>query len=186
MAIEGFEEIVGSELIQDNFLFKNLNFTEAQDLARICHQMHYPKGAVIIEENALGQALFVVEKGEVSVVKGEGKNGKVIARLGRGQLFGEMSLVENELTSASVVAAGEVDCLVIHRDEFEAMLSKNQGLALVIYKSFCRMLSERLRKTTAELSALHPKTEVPKPESSKPTIAEPKLKPKPKKKTRSR
>jgi CRP-like cAMP-binding protein len=181
MAIEGFEEIVGSELIQDNFLFKNLNFTEAQDLARICHQVHYPKGAMIIEENALGAALYVVEKGEVSVVKGEGRDLKEIARLGRGQLFGEMSLVENELTSASVVAANEVDCLVIHRDEFESLLEKNQALALKVYKSFCKMLSERLRKTTSDLSGFQPKARLPKPESMKPRIAGPKPKPKNKK-----
>lgn len=183
MAIEEFEEIVGSELIQDNFLFKNLNFTEAQDLARICRQSHYPKGNTIIEEDALGAALYVVEKGEVGVVKGGVKGGKEIARLGRGQLFGEMSLVENELTSASVVAASDVDCLVIHRDEFLALLEKNQALALKIFKSFCKMLSERLRKTTAELSVLHAPTGVPKPAAPmKPKVT----KPKPKKNTRSR
>jgi CRP/FNR family cyclic AMP-dependent transcriptional regulator len=154
MAIDGFEEIKGSELIQDTFLFKDLNFTESHELARLCHRESRGKGDVIIEENSLGQALYLVEQGEVKVVKGEGKASREIARLGRGELFGEMSLIENELTSASVICSTDVDLLVIHRREFEGLLAGNQSLALKVYKSFCRMLSERLRKTTQELSQL--------------------------------
>jgi len=154
MAIEEFQEISGSELIQDTFLFKNLNFGEAQSLAKICKRERYKPGAVIIEENSLGEALYLVEKGEVKVVKGEGKEQQEIARLGRGELFGEMSLIENELTSASVIAASDVEVLAIHRPEFEELLEKNQALALKIYKSFCMTLSERLRKTTEEFSHL--------------------------------
>jgi len=150
--IEGFEEIEGADLIQDTFLFKGLNFTEAQGLAKICQLEKFAKGEVIIEENALGQALYLVHKGEVRVMKGEGAQAKEIARLGRGQLFGEMSLIDDDLTSAGVIAAGELELFVIHRDQFEKLLDGDPRLALKIYKSFCRTLSERLRKTTSELS----------------------------------
>lgn len=157
MVIEPFKEITGSELIQDTFLFQNLNFSEAQELAKICVRERFPAGAVIIEENSLGQALYLVEKGEVKVVKGEGKTQQEVVRLKRGELFGEMSLIENELTSASVIAVSDVELLVIRRREFESLLEKDTGLALKIYKSFCRTLSERLRKTTEELTRLRQK-----------------------------
>jgi CRP-like cAMP-binding protein len=150
--IEGLEEIEGADLIQDTFLFKGLNFSEAQGLAKICQLEKFAKAEVIIEENALGQALYLVHKGEVRVVKGEGAQAKEIARLGRGQLFGEMSLIDDALTSAAVIAAGELELFVIHRDRFEKLLDSDPRLALKIYKSFCRTLSERLRKTTLELS----------------------------------
>ncbi len=152
MAIEEFEEIVGSELIQDTFLFKNLNFSEAQSLARICQREPHRPGTVVIEESALGHALYLIEQGEVKVVKGEGKDQLEVARLKRGELFGEMILIENELTSASVIALTDLTLLVIHRAAFEDLLEDNEKLALKIYKSFCRTLSERLRKTTVELS----------------------------------
>lgn len=152
MAIEGFEEIEGSDLIQDTFLFQDLNFSESHDLAKICHRENRSKGDVIIEESALGQALYLIEQGEVKVLKGEGDDQDEVARLGRGELFGEMSLVENDLTSASVICATDTELYVIRRDEFEGLMSENQALALKVYKSFCRMLSERLRKTTEEFS----------------------------------
>jgi len=154
MGTEDFEEIVGSEIIQDNFLFRNLNFAEAQNLAKICHQVGFHQGEVVIEEDSLGQALYLVEDGEVKVVKGEGGDAREITRLGPGQLFGEMSLIEDELTSASVIATRESMLLVIHRNEFEEMLAGNSSLALKVYKSFCKTLSERLRKTTQELGKL--------------------------------
>jgi len=154
MTIEGFEEIAGSDLIQDTFLFENLNFTEAQNLARICHLKRFSQGEVVIEENALGQALYLVHKGLVKVVKAFGKGSQEIAELGPGQLFGEMSLIEDDLTSAGVIAATELELFVIYRGEFEDTLKRDQGLALKIYKSFCKTLSERLRKTTMELGQL--------------------------------
>jgi len=168
MAIEEFKEVSGSELIQDIFLFKNLNFSEAHELAKICQREKFGQGEVIIEENSLGQALFIIEAGEVKVVKGEGRSAREITRLGRGELFGEMSLIENELTSASVIAGNEVSVLVIHRPQFEELLEKDLSLALKVYKSFCHTLSERLRKTTAELSKLQDRLS-----------AQPKAKPKP-------
>ena len=154
MAIEEFEEITGSELIQDTFLFRNLNFTEAQSLAKICHREKFKPGDRIIEENSLGQALYLVEQGAVKVVKGEAEDQQEIARLKRGELFGEMSLIENELTSASVIAVSEVEVLAIHRREFEDLLEADPALALKVSKSFCKTLSERLRRTTEELSKI--------------------------------
>jgi len=154
MAIEEFKEISGSELIQDIFLFKNLNFSEAHELVKICQRERFGKDELIIEENSLGQALFIIEEGEVKVVKGEGKSVREITRLGRGELFGEMSLIENELTSASVIASSEVSLLVIHRPQFEELMEKDLSLALKVYKSFCHTLSDRLRKTTSELSKI--------------------------------
>lgn len=154
MEIEGLEGLAGTDLIQDTFLFKSLNFNQTLALSGLCKKERRKKGDVIIEENALGQALYLVETGQVKVLKGEGKSQEELAILGRGQLFGEMSLVEDDLTSASVVAATEVDLLVIHRAEFERLLANDQTLALKVYKTFCNILSERLRRTSEELTSL--------------------------------
>ncbi len=163
MAVEEFQEILGSELIQETFLFKNLNFTEAQNLAKICQREKFQPGDSIIEENALGQALYLMEQGEVQVLKGEGEARQEVALLKRGELFGEMSLIENELTSASVIAKSAVEVLAIHRREFEQLLENDRALALKIYQSFCKTLSERLRRTTDELSRLRQSSRAQKP-----------------------
>lgn len=151
MALEVFEGTHGSEMLQDTFLFRNLNFSEAQALSRLCHYERRRRGEVIIEEGSLGQALYLIQSGRVKVLKGEDERQEEVAELGPSELFGEMSLIEDALTSASVVADSDVELLVIRREDFERLLSENESLALKVYKSFCRTLSERLRRTSQEL-----------------------------------
>ena len=140
-----------TQLLQDIFLFRNLDFNEARELLDICYPEHMAAGEKIIEENSVGQALYLIKGGKVRVYKGEKEAGPALAMLERGEMFGEMSLVEDALTSASVMAETEVELIVIHRSDFETLLSQNQALALKIYKSFCRVLSERLRKATTRI-----------------------------------
>lgn len=140
-----------TELIQKIFLFKNLDFGEANALLEICHPEKRSKGDLIIEENSVGQALYLIKEGTARVYKGEEDKGEKLALLGPGEIFGEMSLIEDSLTSATVVADSDMELVVMHRKDFEDILEKNERLALKIYKSFCKVLSERLRKTTGDL-----------------------------------
>jgi CRP-like cAMP-binding protein len=153
MALDVFEASPGSEMLQDTFLFRNLNFAETQSLSRLSHYERRKKGEVIIEEGSLGQALYLIQSGQVRVMKGQGEGAEELAELGPSELFGEMSLIEDALTSASVVAGTDLELLVIKRSDFEKLLSQNESLALKVYKSFCRTLSERLRRTSSELGA---------------------------------
>ena len=157
MELEGLEELVGTDLIQETFLFQFLNFDETIAMAGLIRKEARKKGEAIIEEGALGEALYIIEKGKVSVFKGEGEFQEELAVLGRGELFGEMSLIEDELTSASVVADSDVTLLAIKREDFEPLLADNKEIALKIYKTFCLTLSDRLRRTSEELSRLKSK-----------------------------
>ena len=139
MEIEGMEGLQGTDLIQDTFLFKR--------------ERRRP-GEIIIEEGELGQALYIIEQGSVEVLKGEEGARNRIAVLSRGELFGEMSLIEDELTSATVAAGSEVELLVIRKSDFLGLLEQNPEIALKVYQTFCHILSERLRKTSGELSEL--------------------------------
>ncbi len=145
-------ELDGVDLFQDLFLFRSLTFDETVALARLCRVEKYPKGAVVIEENSLGKALYLIRGGRVGVYKGE--NQKLLATLKEGDLFGEMSLIEDGLTSATVKAEDDVELVVLNRDAFKALIDSNEKLGLKVYKSFCRVLSERLRKTSGELLAV--------------------------------
>lgn len=154
MALDVFDQGSGSELLQDTFLFRNLNFSETQALSRLSHYERRKAGEWIIEEGSLGEALYLIQSGRVKVLKGEGAEVEELAELGPAELFGEMSLIEDALTSASVKAHTEVELLVIRRGDFEKLLADNEKLALKVYKSFCRTLSERLRRTSSQLGHL--------------------------------
>lgn len=158
MELVGFGEFEGVELLQKLSLFSKLTFDETNRLAGIIEYEDVPKDAVVIEENALGDALYVVQRGEVRISRdanadGRHEAGEEIGRLGPGSLFGEMSLIDDLLTSARVTTTQDSRLIKLPRAGFERLLASDDKLAVKVYRSFCRTLTERLRKTTTMLAA---------------------------------
>lgn len=144
----------GVDLLQKVPLFRTLGFTETMLLSGICSIEHKSDAQVIIHQDSLGQALYILKEGEAIVRRRDPITGaeKDLAQLRQGELFGEMSLIDDQLASADVVARGEVELLVIPRREFEKLLASNDKLAVKVYRCFCAALSERLRKANAKLA----------------------------------
>jgi CRP/FNR family cyclic AMP-dependent transcriptional regulator len=144
----------GAELLQRVPLFRRLGFAETMLLSEICKLEHKPDKAVIIHQDSLGQALYILKEGAALVKRRDPITGveKELATLPQGELFGEMSLIDDQLVSADVIAKGAVELLVIPRREFETLISKNDKLAVKVYRCFCAALAERLRKANAKLA----------------------------------
>ncbi len=155
MELEGIEVLEGADRLQKLPLFAGLSYEETNQLAALVRQERRAGGEVIVEEHALGSALYIVLEGRVRIERTRGDGVEVLGQLGAGELFGEMSLIEDLLTSARVVADGEVALLSIPRLPFEKLLAKSDRLALKVYRAFCRQLSERLRRAN-DLLALRP------------------------------
>jgi CRP-like cAMP-binding protein len=86
------------------------------------------------------------------------KSAATIAELGKGQHFGEMSLVDRSVRSLTAMAAGTapVRLAVVRRKDFYDIIRKEPELAVKLLWSFVQVLGARLRKTTSDLSdALH-------------------------------
>lgn len=139
--IPGFPAMDGVEHLQKLPLFRTLTFEETARLFSIARAERRIAGDTIIEEDTLGSALYIVKAGQVHIEK----KGTTLGTRGPGELLGEMSLVDDVLTSASVHADGECELLVIDRPKFDALLAQDSALAAKVYKAFCRTLSDRLR-----------------------------------------
>jgi len=157
LELTGFGEFEGVELLQKIHLFQKLTFDETTRLGSIIQYLDVAPETIVIEENALGDALYVIAKGEVRISRDINQDGthdasEEIGRLKEGDLFGEMSLIDDLLTSARVTTVGPCRLLKMPRDKFEALMGSDDKLAVKVFRSFCRTLSERLRKTTAMLA----------------------------------
>jgi CRP-like cAMP-binding protein len=160
LELAGFGAQDGVELLQKLHLFQRLSFDETMRLSAIMQPVDAPPGDVIIEQDALGDALYVILRGEVSVTRDVGGDGQrqvveEIGRLREGELFGEMSLIDDVLTSARVTTVAPCRLLKLPRGAFEALLAADAQLAVKVYRAFCRTLSERLRRTSALLARTH-------------------------------
>ena len=142
ISLPGFEGMEGVEWVQKLPLFRTLTFEETTKLFHIAETRQCKKDDVIIEENALGEALYIVKKGRARVLREDRRLGHCDV----GELFGEMSLIDDVLTSTRVEADADSELLVIPRKAFDELLAEDLALAVKVYRAFCRTLSDRLRK----------------------------------------
>ncbi|MCC6740301.1 MAG: cyclic nucleotide-binding domain-containing protein [Planctomycetia bacterium] len=129
-------------------LFSSLPATELEAVARAMQVREYAAASDCLRKGEFGRAFFLIQSGtgEVVNVDPDGTQ-RVIATLGPGQCFGEMSLLTGDVASATVRAATKLSTLVLPRGDFERMLDHNPQLN----RHFNRLLAERLRITNRKL-----------------------------------
>jgi EAL domain-containing protein (putative c-di-GMP-specific phosphodiesterase class I) len=114
------------------------------------YQMNYPPGATIIEEGAVGDCAYIIDKGLVEVsVFHEGEK-IVLATLSDGDIFGEMALVSGDVRSASVHALTPTTVSVICRPYFQEKLAQTDPIIAMLM----RLLLARFHEARSKLLSL--------------------------------
>jgi CRP-like cAMP-binding protein len=88
----------------------------------------YPKDTMIFAENMPGKELYIIQKGSIKITKMQNDNEMVLAVLKAGDIFGEMSLIENKPRSASAIAIDEATLLAVNRENFENMIKTQPAI----------------------------------------------------------
>ncbi|HSZ82588.1 MAG TPA: cyclic nucleotide-binding domain-containing protein [Polyangia bacterium] len=110
-------------LLATSPLFRPFNHQQQLDLIRRFDGHEVAAGTVVIREGDAGQGLFVVLAGEVEVSKRQADGGELsLARLRAGDVFGEMSLLTQQPTTATVTAARPSTILFLARDYFQRLI----------------------------------------------------------------
>jgi CRP-like cAMP-binding protein len=127
---------------------------DSADTTQIRVQRHYERlfaaGQLIFEEGEPGEVLYVIQSGEVELTRAGVEGERVIARLGPGEFFGEMSVVVGEARTARAVALVECRLLELDAETFEAMCVERPEVAIRVI----RRLTARLIESERRLSAL--------------------------------
>src|SRR5437870_5724508 len=124
---------------------------ELERVAEITRERSYPRNSVILFEDDPGDALYVVDTGQVKVVLiGEDGREVILSVLGEGDFFGEMSLIDEELRSAHVIAMEDSNLLRMPPEECQDILPQPPRIAMALL----RELSERLRRVDETVCSL--------------------------------
>jgi len=156
-SLDALDEPDGIDLIQRTSLFGRLGFDETHRLGRIVYLRRATRGTLVVEQDSLGEALYILRSGTATVLRRDSRGERdELGHLGPGEFFGEMSLVDELLASADVeISSDDAEFLVLPRDEFERLLQSDDRLALKVYRAFCRALTERLRRLDVAYVELH-------------------------------
>jgi CRP-like cAMP-binding protein len=106
------------------------------------HLVSFRAGARIYAEGEVGTEMFTIRSGEVEITRTIAGQNRVLARLRKGDFFGEMSVLEDVPREATARARTNVELVRVNGAEFEAMLKRSPEIALQILRGLSRRLRE--------------------------------------------
>ena len=138
------------DFLQRVDLFSDLADEMLDKVAEICHPQSFPANATIVERNTPPESFFLIQEGTVNIFTAPGHevqnpaNAAVIT-LGKGQSFGEMSLIDQGSRSATVKTTTAAKLLVIDCRQFRALCDADSDLGYQVMRNIAADLSFKLR-----------------------------------------
>ena len=135
-------------------IFQDLSRREFQRIDGILHRRSFSPKEVIVREGEMGAAMYVVVSGEIEIIQ-QGDDGRArrLAILGPGDVFGEQSLLDEEMTSTASAIASK-PCLAIGfcRPDMLELLKQDPQIGLKIVRRLSQMILTRWRHTSRLLN----------------------------------
>lgn len=136
-------------------VFGGLEEPTLRRIVGLLGEHHFEEGEDICKQGEAGRAMFLVREGEALVCRDnpDGRRMKMV-RMGPGEFFGEMTLIDIQKRSATVVAAKKSLLFSLgNRDLYRLYQEDVPGYVMVL-QNLCRELSRRLRTTNQRLQDL--------------------------------
>lgn len=143
---------MGSELLKNIYLFKDLNPSELEQLETLVKAETLAPRDEIFAEGDKAASLFIIKYGSVQIKRSGKNDGVEVARLATGSHFGEMSFVDGEPRSATAITLEKSELMKIDFGDLNRHFEKNPATAVKFYRSLSLFLCGRLRMTTMDLS----------------------------------
>ena len=143
--------------------FKDLDDDELQEMARLSQFHTYPAGHVLCQEGAEEDIFYIIADGYVIITQKLGSEAgeRILREGGKGDVIGEMALIQSAPRSASVRTTSVCTTLEMDKEDFETLLSRSPRLAIEIIRITLdrvrdndRMAIEDLQKTNKILRLL--------------------------------
>jgi CRP-like cAMP-binding protein len=126
------------EMLNQIPIWSGLSNQDLHSIVRLAKDLRYDAGEVIVKKGESGVGFYLILDGSVEVKSGE----TLLSKLGRGQFFGEMSVLDDEPRSADVIAVEPSRCLALTPWGFEALVSNHPKIALKMLRELVRRLRE--------------------------------------------
>jgi len=137
-------------VLKQSDIFYQFTPTQLELVANLCQEVFLSKDEMVFEENSGSTELYVIASGSVNILinSSAGKRGTVVAKLGRGQSFGEVALVDEGLRSASARAAEkETRLIIIPRDRLLMLCETYPQLGYRLMYNLSADLAMKIRNT---------------------------------------
>ncbi len=136
-------------------LFGGLEEPTLKRIINMLEEHRYAPGTTICTQGEVGRSLFLVRQGEAIVYRDTDAGHRVkMVRLGEGEFFGEMTLIDIMKRSASVMVEGESLLYSLGNRELYKLYQEDVPGYVMVLQNICRELSRRLRTTNQKLAIM--------------------------------
>ncbi len=139
-----------SDFFKGVLLFQDLSSREVKKLMKLMHVRRFKDGEYVFHKGQPGTAFYIIRKGAVRVVQ-PGEELMDIAELQEGDLFGELSILDDTPRSASVLTKGETELRAIFKGDFDKLMVSEPTIAAKIYRRVAIIIGIRLKVTNDQL-----------------------------------
>lgn len=137
-------------IIKSSPLFFELYDEEIDVLIADCNVLSLEEGEFIVKDGEEGNEIYLILSGGAFVKKGD----VTLVELRKGDLFGEMVLLDERTRTADIVASTYTDVLVMGYDTIFATFQKNPKVFSMLILNLCRLLAKRLKDSSKEIEKL--------------------------------
>lgn len=158
------------DILKDSILFKDLSTAELEIVYKIMNPRGFRAGEVIFRQGDCGVGMYIIISGNVSIFLDEVLENQEIRRnfitkLGRGDFFGESSLViENGNRSASVIAKDDCQLLSFFYPDLKEIITRYPKTGNKVLMRLGEVLGTRLRESNKKIISLISEVETLKKE----------------------
>jgi len=146
------------EILRSNPIFVDLKEREISQLAQIIHARTFEEGEVIFQEGEPGAGMYVIVEGSVKVCTYTYESEEIeLARLERGDFFGEIALLDESPRSATALAMERTRLIGLFKPDLFDLIDRNPAAGVKIILRLSQVLAARLRRTNEELRRIHGK-----------------------------
>lgn len=131
-------------------LFSSLSDDDLLDLGTLLEFEHYDWGFFVSQKGQAGNKLYIIISGQVEVLDDEGV---ILAEMGAGEVFGELSMISGEAMTTTIQAAEPSVIATLNKKNFRHVLVRFPSLQIFLYKLFVERITELNAQRAEELSS---------------------------------
>lgn len=138
-----------TDILRPTHLFAEFTPAELKSFVELCDPVRCVAGTLIVRQDEIGDCMFVVVEGIAQVRHRRRGKRFELARLGRGDFFGELALVDAGPRIADVLAQTECFLLKVTPASLHALTAFHPTIALKLFVAIARHVVSRVRRTNA-------------------------------------
>jgi CRP-like cAMP-binding protein len=146
-----------AQLVKGCPLFHEIYENEIEEIIADCYVASFEPGDAIIEQGDESTDICVLLEGEADVTVSKGGKEIKIVTLNKGDLFGEMVLINETKRTANIIAKTHCDVLVMTYDNFYHFFNKNPKVFALMVLNVTRLITKRLKNSNLIIEQLNNK-----------------------------